>query len=126
LKRLTVLLMGVSSIMVAALGNAPHDLGILSMICAGAGFSITAAIVGLYGIFARGFPTHARASGTGFGIGLGRGGSVLAPIAAGVLFRGGYGIAGVSTTMAIGSVIAAGAVLALSFPADERSYAATR
>ena len=39
-----------------------------------------AGIVGLYAIIAQVFPTHVRAFGTGFTIGVGRGGSVLAPI----------------------------------------------
>jgi len=37
-------------------------------------------------LIAQAFPTHVRASGTGFAIGVGRGGSVLAPIIAGFLF----------------------------------------
>jgi predicted MFS family arabinose efflux permease len=124
LKRLTILLMVTSSVMVIAFGRASKDLGQLSLICAAAGFSITAAVVGLYGIFARGFPTNARASGTGFGIGIGRGGSVIAPIVAGVLFRSGYGLAEVSAAMAIGSLVAAAALLAMSFPGDRSKTSA--
>ena len=53
------------------------------------------------------FPTHVRASGTGFAIGVGRGGSVLAPIIAGFLFAAGFTLPVVATTLAFGSLIAA-------------------
>jgi hypothetical protein len=61
----------------------------------------------MYAIFAQAFPTHVRASGTGFAIGIGRGGSVLAPILAGFLFKWGYGLPSVAMTMAFGSLVAA-------------------
>ncbi len=38
-------------------------------------------------IFARAFPTHVRAFGTGWAIGVGRGGAALAPWVAGLLFK---------------------------------------
>ncbi len=77
------------------------------MICAAAGFCTNAAIVGMYAIFAQAFPTHVRASGTGFAVGVGRGGSVLAPIIAGFLFKGGYALPNVAIAMSLGSVLAA-------------------
>jgi len=59
------------------------------------------------------FPTHVRATGTGFAIGVGRGGAALAPIIAGYLFHAGYALSTVALVMATGSLIAAAAVLAL-------------
>ena len=76
--------------MVTLFGRTPADLQRLSLICAVAGFCTNAGIVGLYAIIAQVFPTHVRASGTGFAIGVGRGGSVLAPIIAGFLFAAGF------------------------------------
>src|SRR5204863_157362 len=74
-------------IMVTLFGRTAPDLVKLSLICAAAGFFTNGAITGMYAIFARAFPTHVRASGTGFAVGVGRGGSVLAPIIAGFLFK---------------------------------------
>src|SRR5688572_24172078 len=88
-KGLTIGSMVLSTVAVILFGRSPADLDKLAMLCAMAGFFTNGAIVGMYAIFAQAFPTHVRASGTGFGIGIGRGGSVLAPIVAGFLFQGG-------------------------------------
>jgi MFS family permease len=112
-KGLTIGAMVLSTVMVILFGQTPPDLQKLSFISACAGFFTNAAIVGMYAIFAQAFPTHVRASGTGFGIGIGRGGSVLAPIIAGFLFNAGYGIPIVSVFMAAGSLVAAGVLLML-------------
>ncbi len=117
-KGLTMGAMVLSTVMVAIFGRTPPDLQKLSLICACAGFFTNAAIVGMYAIFAQVFPTHVRASGTGFGIGIGRGGSVLAPIIAGFLFTGGIGLPAVSLIMALGSLIAAGVLMMLKMKAD--------
>jgi MFS family permease len=61
----------------------------------------------MYAIFAHAYPTHVRAAGTGFAIGVGRGGSLLAPIAAGFLFEGGVGVPVVAAIMGGGSLLAA-------------------
>jgi hypothetical protein len=72
----------------------------------------------MYGIFVRGFPTSTRSSGAGFGLGIGRGGSLIAPILAGILFQQGHTLAIVSTIMALGSLLGAAAVFTLSFPSQ--------
>jgi hypothetical protein len=59
------------------------------------------------------FPTHVRATGTGFAIGVGRGGAALAPVCAGYLFQAGLGLQIVSICMAAGSLIAVLALLGL-------------
>jgi benzoate transport len=115
---LTIGAMVLSTVMVIVFGRTPPDLQKLSFISACAGFCTNAAIVGMYAIFARAFPTHARASGTGFGIGVGRGGSVVAPIIAGFLFDAGVGVPGVAAVMAFGSLIAAGVLLLLKLEPD--------
>jgi MFS family permease len=107
IKTLTLGLLVVSTVMVALFGRSPADLGRLSLICAVAGFCTNAGIVGLYAIIAQAFPTHVRAFGTGFTVGVGRGGSVLAPILAGFLFAAGYGLPGVALAMGLGSLAAA-------------------
>ena len=65
--------------MVVLFGQGQSSLGQLSLIAAVAGFCTNAGVVGLYALVARTFPTDVRASATGFVIGVGRGGSALAP-----------------------------------------------
>ncbi len=65
-----------------------------------------AAIVGFYASFAAGFPTHVRATGTGFAVGIGRFGGALSPILAGALFKAQLGLPVVAMVMAGGSLIA--------------------
>ncbi|HKD52802.1 MAG TPA: hypothetical protein VKB72_01160, partial [Steroidobacteraceae bacterium] len=79
-----------------------------------AGLFTNAAIAGFYLLFARVFPTHVRATGTGFAIGVGRGGAVIAPVIAGYLFQAGLGLQTVALVMACGSLLAAVALLALT------------
>ena len=73
------------------------------------GFFTNAAIVGYYAAFARGFPAYARATGTGFVLGVGRLGAAGSPIIAGYLFTllGNDELLGVSIIMALGSVASA-------------------
>lgn len=111
-KPLTILVLLLTTVMVTLFGRTAPDLHELALICACAGFCINAAIVGLYAIFAQAFPTHLRASGTGFAIGFARGGSVASPIIAGFLFKAGYPLPSVAGVMAVGSLVAAG-ILAL-------------
>lgn len=121
-KYLTIGVLVLSTGMVVLFGRSPPDLQRLSLICACAGFFTNAGIVGLYAILAQAFPTHVRAFGTGFAIGIGRGGSVLAPITAGFLFKGGYGLPGVAITMALGSLFAAAALLIVKLKPDEPAF----
>ncbi len=65
-----------------------------------------AAIVGFYSSFAAGFPTHVRATGTGFAVGIGRFGGALSPILAGALFKAQLGLPVVAIVMGCGSLIA--------------------
>jgi benzoate transport len=70
------------------------------------GFFTNAAISGYYAAFARGFPAHARATGTGFVLGIGRLGAAGSPIIAGALFTwlGNDQLLTVSVIMAMGSI----------------------
>jgi benzoate transport len=117
-KALTICVMLLSTVMVTMFGRTPADLQQLSLICAAAGFCTNAAIVGMYAILAQAFPTHVRASGTGFAVGVGRGGSVLAPIIAGYLFTAGYTLPTVAFMMSLGSLVAAGVLSLLKLEGD--------
>jgi benzoate transport len=113
LKALTIVTLVGSSAMVVWFGRGSPDLAVLSTTVAIAGLFINAAIAGYYLLFAKVFPTHVRATGTGFAVGVGRGGAVLAPIFAGYLFQAGFGMQAVATMMAMGSLLSAAALLAL-------------
>jgi len=102
-----------STAMVAWFGRGQADLAGLSLAAATAGFFTNAGMVGFYALIASAFPTHARAGGTGFVIGIGRGGAALGPVLAGLLFEHGIGLQGVSIVMGLGSLIAALAIASL-------------
>jgi MFS family permease len=119
-KPLTIIVMILSTVAVAVFGRAPKDLQQLGLICACAGFCTNAAIVGMYAIFAQAFPTHVRAMGTGFAIGVGRGGSVLAPIIAGYLLKTGYPLPTVAIIMGASALIAAFTLAFLKLKPEER------
>jgi sugar phosphate permease len=125
LKHLTMLVLVLSTIMVTVFGRGQADLAQLSLVCAVTGFCTNAGVVGLYGILAQAFPTHVRATGTGFAVGTGRAGAMLAPIIAGYLFRGGYGLQFVAIAMSAGSLVGAVALWLLPLePAAARSVQA--
>jgi MFS family permease len=76
----------------------------------------------MYAIFAQAFPTHIRASGTGFAVGVGRGGAMLAPVIAGFLFQGGLPLPTVALMMSFGSVVAAVLIAILKFKPEQTEW----
>jgi MFS family permease len=78
-------------------------------------FFLNAAIVGFYAAFARGFPAYARATGTGFALGVGRAGAAGSPLVAGLLFTtlGNDQLLPVSVIMTVGSLLSVVMVLLL-------------
>ncbi|TLY65402.1 MAG: MFS transporter [Gammaproteobacteria bacterium] len=113
LKALTLCVLLATSVMIVWFGHGSADLASLKTTLAITGLFTNSAIAGLYLLFAQVFPTHVRATGTGFAIGVGRGGAVLAPVAAGYLFHAGFALQTVALAMASGSLMAAAALLAL-------------
>lgn len=110
---LTIAAMIGSTLLVTLFGQGAADLSGLSLVGALAGFVTNAGVVGLYALIAQSFPTSLRATATGFVIGVGRGGSALAPALAGFLFAAGYGLPTVALLMGLGSLVAAAALFAL-------------
>jgi benzoate transport len=106
-----------AAIMVTAFGAFGRDLDSLSLFAALGGFCTNAGMVALYNLAAIGFPDRLRATGTGFVIGMGRGGAVLGPIFAGFLFESGFSLATVAAIMACGSLFALIAVALMHVPA---------
>jgi benzoate transport len=117
LRPLIVSALAGSVVMVSWFGRGQADLAQLSLVVASAGFFGNAAVVGLYAVFAQAFPTRVRATGTGFAIGVGRGGAAVSPIVAGLLFTAGFSLQAVALVMAMGAAIAAVAILLLPAPA---------
>jgi benzoate transport len=122
LKPLTITTMVLGCIAVFIFGRSPHELVALSAFIIASGFFTNAAISGMYAIFAKAFPTHVRASGTGVAIGIGRGGSVIAPIIAGYLFQAGVTFPTVSMIMSLGSLCAAGVLSMLKLKPDQAEH----
>ena len=113
LRGLTIAVLIGSTVTVALFGHGQADLAQLSLICAAVGFCTNSGIIGFYAILARAYPARQRATGTGFAVGAGRGGSVLAPIIAGVLFQAGFKLQTVALCMGMGSLIAILCIAAL-------------
>jgi benzoate transport len=112
------MLAGFTAIAVFGLGfDSVVRLSVVAMI---AGFFVNAGVVGLYPVMAQTYPAAFRASGIGFVIGVGRGGSALGPIVAGALFTGGTGLLLVSLAMGAGTLIAATMLLLLPSDAGRR------
>lgn len=116
LRRLTIFVLIASAALVVIFGQGQSDLTRLSTIAAAVGFFTNAGVAGLYALFAQVFPTSVRATGTGFAVGVGRGGAAAAPWLAGLLFETGLGLQGVAVIMAAGSAIGAVALLRLKYP----------
>lgn len=113
LKPLVAGAMLIGSVAIGVFGLGFRDLTTLSLSVAIAAFFINAGVVGLYPVLAQTYPAELRASGTGFVIGIGRGGSAAGPVIAGGLFAGGYGLLAVSLAMGLGGLIAAAMILLL-------------
>jgi benzoate transport len=113
LKPLTLITLLASAAIIVSFAHGAPDLDRLKATLAFTGFFTNAAIAGFYLLFARVFPTHVRATGTGVAIGVGRGGAALGPVIAGYLFEAGLGLQIVALVMACGSLLAAVALLAL-------------
>lgn len=109
---LTTTSMLFSVFMLTVFGFSESDLGQLAALAAAAGFCTNSAVVGLYATMAHSFPTDVRAGGTGFVIGVGRGGAALSPIIAGFLFESGRSLPTVSFIMGTASLIAAAFLVA--------------
>ena len=105
-----------SIVMINVFGMGQVNLTGLAIVAGITGFFTNSAVVGLYAMLAQSYPTHLRAGGTGFVIGMGRAGAVLGPIIAGFLFEGEFSLTAVSFVMALGSLVA---IFALMFLKDQ-------
>jgi len=113
LKRLTIVILALNAVAVTIFGRSSADLATLTELAIITGFFGNAAVSGLYSIVAYAFPTHVRATGTGFVIGIGRGGAVLSPWLAGYLLETGVTLPTVGMIMGAGSLLAAAVLIFL-------------
>ncbi len=95
------------SILIMIFGLGQSSLMGWTLMVVACGLFTNSAIVGYYSAFAKGFPTHVRATGTGFALGVGRAGAAFSPILAGYLFSQHIGLFAVSAVMAVGSIVSA-------------------
>src|SRR5437762_11385774 len=107
LKPLTIAILAVNAVAVAIFGRSAADLNSLTTLAVIVQFFGNAAVSGVYSIVAYAFPTHVRATGTGFVIGIGRGGAVISPWLAGYLLDRGATLPTVGMIMGAGSLLAA-------------------
>lgn len=113
LKRLQVGLSIAAAAGVFLFALIPADFLLLAIAAAVAGFFLGGGMVGYYAVIARTFPAHMRASGTGFVIGIGRLGSTIPPILAGLLFTIGMSRPAVSLLMALPALLSMLLLLAM-------------
>ena len=110
LKRLASVVFVAMGLLMIVFSAVPANLGALRGAGAALGVSLFAGAVAVHAIVSRSFDDRLRATGVGFVFGVGRIGSALAPLIAGVLFAAGAGPFGVSCGMG-GLAIAAALIL---------------
>jgi MFS family permease len=110
LRPLSVVVMFGLGVTTIIFGFTPANLQLLIAAAAACGFFLFAGAAGFYATLATTFDASARASGSGFVIGVGRVASAACPFIAGWLFSNGAGRGEVSLVFGI-SAICAGAIL---------------
>ncbi|MFB9136754.1 MFS transporter [Vibrio olivae] len=134
LKPLTIGTLLLTCIAVILFGQSKPDLMHLSLVATLVGFFANAGVSGIYTLVATVFPTHVRATGTGFVIGVGRAGAIIAPWLAGVLMQQGFEqgqplsdvLAYVALIMGLCSLVACAALICLGLGAKKRQQYSTR
>jgi len=94
----------------ASFGVVPSSTAALLVAVLLTGFCLFTSATALYVVVPAAFPSSVRATGTGFSIGIGRVGSISAPLVAGLLIGGGWSRAAYCTALAVPALVAAIAV----------------
>lgn len=113
LYRLTAAVMIATAVSLIAFGNANPGLGELKLIAFLIGGFAFSGVSGLYAVLADTYPAQLRSTGTGFVIGLGRGGATLGPLVAGYMMSAGLPRGQVAAIMALAAFVAAAAMFKL-------------
>ena len=106
-RRLTIGFLLSSALLINMMGAYTYTLTQLVVLVGLMGFLMTSGVIGIFNLTASAFAAERRASGVGIVIGVGRGGSALAPVVAGYLFAAGFSLSAVSLFMGLASVLAA-------------------
>lgn len=112
-RRATLVTLAGSAVSVTLFTRVGADFSALIVLGIIVGIFITAASIGFYSLLAMAYPVELRATGTGFGIGVGRAGASIGPILGGILFAQHYTLPEVGLVMSAGSVLSIGFILAL-------------
>jgi benzoate transport len=89
------------------------DFGMLLAAGGAVGVFANSAAVGFYALLAASFPAELRATGVGFGMGVGRAGAALGPAAGGILFANGFELPAVGLIVSAGTLLSAFFILLL-------------
>ncbi|QDW40543.1 MFS transporter [Bradyrhizobium sp. KBS0727] len=116
LKRLVTCVLVLSALFMFTFSYLPKDLMVIRAGVFILGMAIFACVSGLYALFARGFPTNVRVTGTGVAIGIGRVGAVLGPLLGGLLLSIGLNPGQVTSSIAPLSLVAAVLLIWLKMP----------
>jgi len=106
IKPLMILILILSAAGVASFPYFSETLTSMQVVGFFTGLTIFGAISGFFGLWAITFPPNLLGSGSGFVLGVGRGGAVLGPFIPGLLFTAGMGLKVVALIMAFGSLVA--------------------
>lgn len=120
-RRATLFTLAGSAISVAMFTRAGADFTMLVALGIIVGIFITAASIGFYSLLATAYPVELRATGTGFGIGVGRAGASIGPVLGGILFADQYALSDVGLIMSAGSVLSFVFIIALARGADPKT-----
>jgi len=115
----------VSAVLIASMGMSIGYFPGLAGAAVFAGFFSSAAGGGLIAVAAGAYPADARATGVGWALGLGRFGSILGPLGAGLLVAHGWQVPRIYLAMACPALLAAGLVMLLARDPASRSVRTT-
>ena len=107
LKRLAIISMAGTSVLMAVVAVSSGDLNTLRAAAFVLGIFMMGGIVGLYAFLARAFPARLRVTGCGLAIAMGRAGGIVGPILGGVLLDMGLRAGSVLTVIGITAAVGA-------------------
>jgi MFS transporter, AAHS family, 3-hydroxyphenylpropionic acid transporter len=110
---LTIAYLGLIVALIAL--SSSRGLALTVFLSGAAGFFLLGANYALYGVAATYYPQNVRGTGSGASVAIGRVGSIIGPLLAGVLLGGGTSAAGVVQYMVPVAALAGAAVFCLSF-----------
>lgn len=99
-----------AALFIASIGSSVMVFALLALVSLLAGFFSSAVAGGILAVSANTYPTTARATGVGWALGVGRLGSIVGPLAAGVLVDGAWSVERIYVVLACPALLAAGLI----------------